>query len=251
MLIESSNYCVLNACYLRQVGSSGSGKSTVIQMLERFYDPISYTEEKDGAETKLVAQADENGTVEIDEVGMKDSDCRWLRKNMGLVGQEPVLFNDTVYNNIALGKQGCTIEEVESAARSANAHEFILNLEDGYNTTVGTAGSKVSGGQKQRIAIARALLSKPKFLLLDEATSALDNESEKIVQASLDALVKASGGERTTIIIAHRLSTIRSADIICVLENNGDGSKVVEMGTHDELMALDMKYKALVQAYER
>jgi len=233
------------------VGSSGSGKSTVIQLLERFYDPIMYTEEKNGTETKLLAIKENCGKVKIDDVDMKESDCRWLRRNIGLVGQEPILFNDTVYNNIALGKDGCTMEEVVEAARNANAYDFIMKLEDGFNTNVGSSGSKVSGGQKQRIAIARALVGKPKFLLLDEATSALDNESEKIVQASLDALVKASGGERTTIIIAHRLSTIRTADIICVFENNGNGSKVVEMGSHEELMNLGQKYKALVQAYEK
>merc|ERR1712008_244311 len=126
---------------------------------------------------------------------------------------------------------------------------FIMKLQDGFDTMVGNAGGMVSGGQKQRIAIARALVSNPKVLLLDEATSALDNESEKIVQASLDNLVKESGGERTTIIIAHRLSTIKEADVICVLENKGGGSKVVETGTHDELMSLGQKYKALVQAY--
>merc|ERR1711862_566972 len=121
--------------------------------------------------------------------------------------------------------------------------------EHGVDTMVGKGGGKVSGGQKQRIAIARALVSNPKILLLDEATSALDNESEKIVQASLDALVKEQGGDRTTIIIAHRLSTIKDADVICVFENKGEGSKVCEMGTHDELMKLGQKYKALVQAY--
>lgn len=232
------------------VGSSGSGKSTVIQLLERFYDPTLYKEVNDGNETKMIVDKHNSGTVKIDGVDMKESDLRWLRQNIGLVGQEPVLFNDTVYNNIALGKENCTREEVEEAAKSANAYDFIMGLQNGFDTNVGAGGGKVSGGQKQRIAIARALVSKPKFLLLDEATSALDNESEKIVQASLDALVKASGGERTTIIIAHRLSTIRSADVICVFENNGNGSKVVEKGSHDELMELGQKYKALVQAYE-
>merc|ERR1712232_148090 len=191
------------------------------------------------------------GAVELDGDDLRELDVRWVRSNIGLVGQEPVLFNDTVYNNIALGKNGCTKEEVELAAKSANAYDFIMELPNQFDTNVGIMGSKVSGGQKQRIAIARALVSKPKILLLDEATSALDNESEKIVQASLDALVKASSGHRTTIIIAHRLSTIRGADVICVLENNGDGSKVVEMGSHDELMNLGQKYKALVEAYEK
>jgi len=233
------------------VGSSGSGKSSVIQLLERFYDPISYKEQENDGKTEFVVVGEGNGVVSIDGEDMKKSDCRWLRSNFGLVGQEPVLFNDTVYNNIALGKEGCTRAEIEEAAKSANAYDFIMKLQDGFDTMVGNAGSKVSGGQKQRIAIARALVGKPKILLLDEATSALDNESEKIVQASLDELVKASGGERTTIIIAHRLSTIRDADVICVLENNGDGSKVVEMGSHDELMNLGQKYKALVEAYEK
>jgi len=233
------------------VGSSGSGKSSVIQLLERFYDPISYKEDKIDGKTEFVVVKEGNGVVRVDGKDMKESDCRWLRSNFGLVGQEPVLFNDTVYNNIALGKPGCTREDVEEAAKNANAYDFITKLQDGFDTMVGNAGSKVSGGQKQRIAIARALVGKPKILLLDEATSALDNESEKIVQASLDELVKASGGERTTIIIAHRLSTIREADVICVLENSGDGSKVVEMGSHDELMNLGQKYKALVEAYEK
>ena len=232
------------------VGSSGSGKSSVIQLIERFYDPISYVEEMVDGKTEM-KEVKENGDVNVAGENMTVSDLRWVRSNVGLVGQEPVLFNDNVYNNIAYGKQNCTLEDVEEAAKDANAYDFIMKFQDGFDTMVGNAGSKVSGGQKQRIAIARALVGKPKILLLDEATSALDNESEKIVQASLDALVKASGGDRTTIIIAHRLSTIRGADVICVLENSGDGSKVVEIGSHDELMNLDQKYKALVEAYEK
>jgi len=169
---------------------------------------------------------------------------------MGYVGQEPVLFNDTIYNNIAMGKVKCSRDEVETAARHANAYDFIMNLPDGFDTQVGLGGGKVSGGQKQRIAIARALVGDPKILILDEATSALDNESEKIVQESLDALMKESNGKRTTIVIAHRLSTIQGADCICVLENKGDGAKVVEVGTHDELIALGKKYHALVEAYK-
>jgi len=238
------------------VGSSGSGKSTVIQLLERFYDPVSYEEEEVDGKLKIVvhngeSQDDSNGIVKIEGKDMRESDCRLIRKKMGLVGQEPVLFNDTIYNNIALGKDGCTKEEVEKAAKSANAYDFIMNQEHKFDTMVGKGGSKVSGGQKQRIAIARALVSNPRILLLDEATSALDNESEKIVQASLDALVKEQGGDRTTIIIAHRLSTIKDADMICVFENKGEGSKVCEIGTHDELMKLGQKYKALVEAYSQ
>lgn len=233
------------------VGSSGSGKSTVVQLLERFYDPVSYKEERKEDGTTSMVKQEVSGFVSVEGKKLVDSDCRFVRKNIGLVGQEPVLFDDTVFNNIALGKSDgeCTAEEVHEAARRANAYDFIVGLEDGFDTVVGNAGGKVSGGQKQRIAIARALVNNPKILLLDEATSALDNESEKIVQASLDNLMKESGEERTTIIIAHRLSTIKEADVICVLENKGDGSKVVETGTHDELMRLGKKYKALVQAY--
>lgn len=252
------------------VGSSGSGKSSVVQLLERFYDPIRYEEvtkmdrsdknndddnNMDTVVKEMVAVADGNGTVNIDGEDMKTLDCRWVRSNVGLVGQEPVLFNDTVYNNIALGaKDPATVtrREVEEAALAANAHEFILKLPQAYNSPVGVGGGRLSGGQKQRVAIARALVAKPRVLLLDEATSALDNESEKIVQASLDELVQEAGGERTTIIIAHRLSTIKEADVICVLENDGgNGSRVVEIGSHDELMEMGRKYKALVEAYEK
>jgi len=238
------------------VGSSGSGKSTVIQMLMRYYDPVSYKETKqgDGFDIKVVIDDGKldssSGLVSIDAKDVRETDIRWLRRNMGYVGQEPVLFNDTIYNNIALGKESCTKEEIEKAARQANAYDFIMKMEDGFNTNVGLAGSKVSGGQKQRIAIARALIGDPKILLLDEATSALDNESEKVVQASLDKIIKESGGNRTTIIVAHRLSTIMNADVICVLDNDGDGSEVAEMGTHDELIAKGGKYHALVQAFE-
>jgi len=250
------------------VGSSGSGKSTVVQLLERFYDPLMPTIHKvegeededikintsdlETGDMELSLGEDTNcGVVKLDGKGLRALDARWVRQNMALVGQEPVLFNDTIYNNIALGKENCTTEEVEEAAKGANAYEFIMGLPEKFDTNVGVGGSKVSGGQKQRIAIARALISNPKILLLDEATSALDNESEKVVQASLDRLVQEEGSNRTTLIIAHRLSTIKDADVICVLDNDGDGSKVVESGTHDELMALGMKYKALVEAYTK
>jgi len=247
------------------VGSSGCGKSTIVQLLERFYDPTAMEEEVYeevdgefkisfvGSDVELGSNKyDTNsGEVQLDGSDLRSLDVRWVRNNVGLVGQEPVLFNDTVYNNIALGKEGCTREEVETAAKSANAYDFIMELPDQFETNVGVMGSKVSGGQKQRIAIARALVSKPKILLLDEATSALDNESEKVVQASLDKLLKEAKGKRTTVIIAHRLSTIRNADVICVLDNDGDGSRVVERGTHQELMKLGKKYKALVEAYSK
>jgi len=194
-------------------GASGSGKSTIIQLLERFYDPMS-------------------GSITLDGVNITTLNVKWLRQQLGLVAQEPVLFQGTVEENIKYGKRDATREEVEAAAKNANAHEFILgNLQSGYETDVGMRGSKLSGGQKQRVAIARALVRKPAVLLLDEATSALDNESERIVQAALDEIMTKM--KRTTVVVAHRLSTIRNADKIVVLKEG----KVAEEGTHDELLA--------------
>ncbi|ETW04341.1 hypothetical protein H310_04637 [Aphanomyces invadans] len=205
------------------VGASGCGKSTAISLLERFYDPIE-------------------GRVLLDGVDIRTLNLQWLRQHISLVGQEPVLFAGTIADNIASGKVGSTLADVQDAARKANAHDFIMQFPDNYNTQVGDRGIQVSGGQKQRIAIARAILRDPAVLLLDEATSALDNESERIVQASLDALLQLK--RRTTIIVAHRLSTIRNADIIAV---TADG-KIAEQGTHDELMAIpNGKYVSLVQ----
>ena len=204
-------------------GPSGSGKSTIISLIERFYDP-------------------QGGCVMLDGVDIKSLNLRWLRQQIGLVGQEPVLFKGTVAENIRYGKQGSTEAEVEEAARMANAHDFIGKLSDGYQTQVGQGGGKLSGGQKQRVAIARAIVRKPSILLLDEATSALDNESEKIVQAALDEIMAKQ--KRTTITIAHRLSTIRHADSIAVV-NKG---KVVEQGAHDELVAKGGEYFTLLEA---
>jgi ATP-binding cassette subfamily B (MDR/TAP) protein 1 len=204
------------------VGESGSGKSTVIALLERFYDP-------------------ESGKIFLDDVELQTLKVSWLRQQVGLVAQEPVLFNDTIRANIAYGKQGeVSEEEVIAAAEAANAHTFIAALPDGYNTIVGERGSQLSGGQKQRVAIARAIIKDPKLLLLDEATSALDAESERVVQEALDQVMVG----RTTVVVAHRLSTIRGADIIAVLKNGA----VLEKGRHEELMHVkDGTYASLVE----
>ncbi|XAR56648.1 Xenobiotic-transporting ATPase [Bertholletia excelsa] len=194
------------------VGGSGSGKSTIISLLERFYDPIE-------------------GEILLDGYKIKRLHLKWLRSQMGLVNQEPVLFATTIKENILFGKEGASMDDVEIAAKAANAHEFISKLPEGYETQVGQFGVQLSGGQKQRIAIARALIKNPKILLLDEATSALDAQSERTVQEALDL---ASMG-RTTIVIAHRLSTIRMANQIVVLQSG----KVVESGTHHELMQMN------------
>ncbi|RLN71558.1 hypothetical protein BBJ28_00020807, partial [Nothophytophthora sp. Chile5] len=204
------------------VGASGSGKSTAISLLERFYDPKA-------------------GTVTLDGNNLKELSLQWLRERISLVSQEPVLFAGTIAENIELGKPGASREEVIDAAKKANAFDFIANFPNGFDTDVGDRGAQVSGGQKQRIAIARAILRDPEVLLLDEATSALDNESERVVQASLDRLLALK--QRTTIIVAHRLSTIRNADLIAVTQ---DGA-IVEQGTHDQLMQLPNGiYKVLV-----
>jgi len=206
------------------VGESGSGKSTVISLLERFYNPDS-------------------GAISLDGVEIKSLKVNWLRDQMGLVGQEPVLFNDTIRANIAYGKHGeVTEEELIKVAKAANAHEFISSLPQGYDTTVGERGVQLSGGQKQRVAIARAILKDPRILLLDEATSALDAESERIVQDALDNVMVG----KTTIIVAHRLSTIKNADVIAVLK---DG-KIVEKGGHEMLMGIkDGFYASLVELH--
>ncbi|MBC7399966.1 MAG: ATP-binding cassette domain-containing protein, partial [Mucilaginibacter sp.] len=179
-----------------------------------------------------------SGAIFIDDKDIKHVTATSLRGLMGTVNQESILFNDSIFNNIAFGKPGATMEEVQAAARIANAHNFIEETEAGYQTNIGDRGTKLSGGQRQRICIARAVLSNPPIMLLDEATSALDTESEKLVQDALNNLMK----NRTSLIIAHRLSTIQSADIIVVLENG----KIVEQGNHQELISRNGLYRKLI-----
>jgi len=201
------------------VGPSGCGKSSVVGLLQRFY----------------LAQ---EGRILIDDIPIEDFNVRWFRQNVGLVSQEPILFSGTIGENISYGKENATQEEIEDAAKAANAHNFITSFPDGYKTEVGEKGVQLSGGQKQRIAIARAIIKNPSILLLDEATSALDAESESVVQEALDTVMQG----RTTIVIAHRLSTIRHANKICVI----DGGKIVEEGTHEQLLEMGGLYSNLV-----
>merc|ERR1711994_876458 len=206
------------------VGPSGSGKSTIISLLERFYD---YSK----------------GEIVMDgQHPINDYDLSYLRSSIGLVSQMPLLFDASVSDNIRGGLMTATKEDIEAAAKSANAHHFIMKLDKGYETKVGELGGKLSGGQRQRIAIARALLPKPSILLLDEATSALDSKSEKEVQSAIDSIT--ASGQQTTITIAHRLSTIQNSDHILVLV---DG-KVKEQGDHKQLMDRGGVYAALVDA---
>jgi ATP-binding cassette subfamily B protein len=202
------------------VGPSGAGKSTIASLLQRLYDP-------------------EGGRVLLDGQDVRGMDPLWLRRQVGTVAQEPILFSTSVAENIRYGRMDATDEEVEAAARLANAHEFIRAFPEGYKTLVGERGVQLSGGQKQRVAIARAVLKDPRILVLDEATSALDAESEHLVKEALDRLMKG----RSTLVIAHRLSTVKDAHRVLVIE----GGKVVQAGPHEQLLLQDGTYRKLVE----
>ena len=218
-VLSNINLKVAKGKMIALVGPSGGGKSTLMDLIPRFIEP-------------------QTGEIMIDGKNINSVTANSLRSLMGIVNQESILFNDSIFNNIAFGKEDATIEEVEAAARIANAHNFILETENGYDTNTGDRGTKLSGGQRQRICIARAVLNNPPLMLLDEATSALDTESEKLVQDALNNLMK----NRTSLVIAHRLSTIQNADLIVVLENG----KIVQQGTHVELSNAEGLYKKLI-----
>lgn len=219
-VLDNISFTIEKGQTVALVGQSGSGKSTIVDLIPRFYDPHS-------------------GDVLIDGVSVKNYQITLLRNLFGYVNQEPILFNDSIYNNLLFGNSNATELEVKEAAKRAFAHEFIMQKENGYQTNLGEDGSKLSLGEKQRISIARALLKNAPIMILDEATSALDYESEQLVRKALQELMK----NRTTIIIAHRLSTIKNADKIVVI----DQGKIVEQGTHDQLMALNGKYKQMTE----
>ncbi|UAK42293.1 ABC transporter ATP-binding protein/permease [Bacteroides nordii] len=217
-VLKDVNITISKGKTIALVGQSGSGKSTLVDLLPRYHDV-------------------QGGDIKIDGTSIKDVRISDLRGLIGNVNQDAILFNDTFFNNIAFGVENATMEQVIEAAKIANAHDFIMEKEDGYNTNIGDRGGKLSGGQRQRISIARAILKNPPILILDEATSALDTESERLVQEALERLMKT----RTTIAIAHRLSTIKNADEICVLYEG----EIVERGKHEELLEMNGYYKRL------
>ena len=217
-ILKNINLTVKKGETVAFVGNSGGGKSTLVNLIPRFFDVSS-------------------GVIKIDGVDIKDYDVKSLRKNIGIVPQETFLFSGTILQNIKYGKRDATFDEIKEAAKKANAHDFIENLEEGYNTEIGERGVKLSGGQKQRIAIARAILENPQILILDEATSALDNESEKLVQDALEKLME----NKTTFVIAHRLTTIENSDKIVVLQQG----EIKEIGTHTELLEKNGLYRSL------
>ena len=223
VILNNINFTVAKGKTVALVGSSGAGKSTLADLVPRFHDVTS-------------------GEVLIDGINIKAYSLHSVRSQMSIVTQEPILFNDTIGNNIGLGKQGATEQQIIEAAKIANAHEFIIKKEGGYNSNIGDRGSKISGGERQRLTIARAVLKNPPILILDEATSSLDTESERLVQDAINNMMQ----NRTSIVIAHRLSTIRHADEIIVLQKG----KIVERGNHDELLAQDGFYKKLVEMQE-
>ncbi len=223
MVLEDINFTIEKGKSVAIVGSSGAGKSTLVDLVPRFHDVTK-------------------GELLIDGINIKDYSLSSIRNHMGIVTQEAILFNNTIASNIALGKDDATLAQIEYAAKIANAHDFIIHKEDGYETNIGERGNKLSGGEKQRATIARAVLKNPPILILDEATSSLDTESERLVQDSINNLMS----NRTSIVIAHRLSTIRHADEIIVLQKG----KIVERGTHDGLMKNDGFYKKLVMMQE-
>ena len=217
-ILDDINLTVKKGTTVAIVGESGAGKSTLVDLIPRFYDVTG-------------------GSIKIDGTDIRDMKIHSLRSLMGNVNQEPILFNDTIFNNIAFGVEGATMEQVIAAAKIANAHDFIMEKEDGYNTNIGDRGMILSGVQRQRLSIARAILKNPPILILDEATASLDTESEKLVQEALDRLMST----RTTIAIAHRLSTIKNSDEIIVMHEG----HIVERGKHEELLALNGYYKKL------
>ncbi len=218
--VQEINLVIPSGKIVALVGASGAGKSTMADLLPRFYDPVA-------------------GQILIDGIDIRQLRLRDLRNLMGIVSQEAILFNDTVRNNIAFGNENATGAAIEAAAKAANAHDFITAMPEGYDTNIGDRGSKLSGGQRQRLTIARALLKNPPILILDEATSALDSESEQLVQAALDRLLQ----NRTALVIAHRLSTVQHADEIIVM----DAGRMVERGSHEQLLAQGGIYRKLVE----
>jgi len=223
VILRNINLKIEKGKTIALVGSSGAGKSTLVDLIPRFHDVTS-------------------GELLIDGVNIKEYSLQSIRNLMGIVTQEPILFNDTIASNIALGNPHATKDEIEQAAKIANAHSFIINKDEGYNTNIGDRGTKLSGGERQRLTIARAVLKNPPILILDEATSSLDTESERLVQDAINHLMQ----DRTSIVIAHRLSTVRHADEIIVLQKG----EIAERGTHDELIMKGGIYQRLVEMQE-